>query len=56
MRPKNYELQMELNQIYDQLAEVSNQQRELNKRRDELEGDRDVILIELGRIGCWDVT
>ena len=54
---KEMELNEELNQVYEQLSELNARQRELNRERDTLEGDRNVILVELGRIGIgWDVT
>ena len=48
---KEMELNEELNQVYEQLSELNARQRELNRERDTLEGDRNVILVELGRIG-----
>ena len=54
---KEMELNEELNQVYEQLSELNARQRELNRERDTLESDRNVILVELGRIGIgWDVS
>jgi len=53
------ELNNELNQVYEQLGELSQRQRELNRERDEVETRRDEILHELGRTGvfrAFDVT
>ena len=54
---KEFDLNEELNRVYEQLSELNSRQRELNRERDQLEGDRNVILVELGRIGIgWDVS
>lgn len=52
------EYEAELNRIYDELALVALKQQALNRQRDALEADRNVVLIELGRIGInrWDVA
>lgn len=51
-------LEAELQEKYDQLADISERQRQLNRERDRVEGDRNVILVELGRMGIrgYDVT
>ena len=63
MRPdltpeKQFDLNQELNQIYDELATVAVRQQALNKTREALEADRNAVLIELGRRGVmgWDVS
>ena len=43
-------LEEELNRTYEQLADISERQRILNRERDQVEGDRNVILVELGRM------
>lgn len=54
---KRKDLEEELNRVYEQLSDVNTRQRELNRERDQIEGDRNLILIELGRIGVgYDVT
>lgn len=55
---KREQLETKLHAVYDELSDIAERQRALNIERDEAEGDRNVILIELGRIGIdnWDVT
>lgn len=43
-------LQLELAECYSQLAEIAHRQRQLTAEREEVEANRNVILIELGRI------
>lgn len=52
------ELEQKLQDNYETLSEISARQRDLNTERDVVESNRDMILIELGRIGIqpWDVT
>jgi len=54
---KRFDYEMDLNQVYDDLALVALKQQALNKQRLALEADRNVILIELGRRSInYDVT
>lgn len=52
------EFEEQLHEVYARLSDINARQRELNRELDEAEADRNVILIELGRIGVreWDVT
>lgn len=52
------EFEEQLTEVYARLSDINTRQRELNRELDEAEADRNVILIELGRIGVreWDVT
>ena len=51
-----YELQMELNEVYEELASIAVRQAALTRERDRVESDRDAILKELGKLGTYDVT
>lgn len=51
-----YDLNIQLNRVYSQLADISERQRELNMERQAAESDRDELLRALGRIGAYDVT
>lgn len=52
------QLEDRLHGVYDQLSELAGRQRELNQERDQIEGDRNILLVELGRLGVqgWDVA
>jgi predicted transcriptional regulator len=51
-----YDLNIELNRVYNRLADISERQRELNQERQAVETERDELLRALGRIGTYDVT
>jgi len=54
---QKFDYEMDLNQVYDDLALVALKQQALNKQRLSLEADRNVILIELGKRSLgYDVT
>jgi hypothetical protein len=56
----DFDLNMELNQTYEQLANVAMRQRALAREREALEEQRDHILYQLGKLAHrgarWDVT
>jgi predicted transcriptional regulator len=56
MESKDYDLNMQLNEVYERLADISQRQRELNKERSQVERTRDEILRELGRAGVYGVN
>ncbi len=55
---KREQLETELHAVYDELSEIAKKQQALNLERDEVENQRNNLLIELGKIGVdsWDVT
>ena len=55
MTTPEYDANIELNRVYNQLADLSERQAELNKERQAVEERRDEILRFLGKIS-WDVT
>jgi len=55
---KEQGLQLELADVYNKLSDIAVRQRALTSELNEVEGERYIILAELGRLSVrdWDVT
>ena len=55
---KEQGLQLELADVYNKLSDIAVRQRALTSELNEAEGERYIILVELGRVSVrdWDVT